>query len=196
MLIIFIIMAVIGYLLGSIPSAVVVSRIMGLPDPREEGSKNPGTTNVLRLGGKKAAAIVLFLDLAKGLIAVVLAKIAGLHHMGPGLVGLAAVIGHIFPIFSGFKGGKGVATAAGVLLALSWPLGIAVIITWIIVAAITRYSSLAALIATGLAPIYSLFLAPAAYQLPILLISAILIWRHYENIMRLMAGEESKIKFK
>lgn len=195
MLIIFIIMLTIGYLLGSIPSAVIVSRIMDLPDPRSEGSKNPGTTNVLRLGGKKAAVIVLGLDLAKGLVAVVLAKIIGLHHMGPGLVGLAAVIGHVFPIFSDFKGGKGVATAAGVLFGLSWPLGTLVVLTWIIVAAITRYSSLAALIATGLTPIYSLWLAPPSYQLPILLIAALLVWRHYENILRLMAGQENKIKF-
>lgn len=190
----FIILLICGYLLGSIPSAMIVSKLLGLPDPSKEGSKNPGATNVLRLGGKKAAILVLIADLLKGVLAIWLAELTNLHHMALGLVGVATILGHIFPIFNSFKGGKGVATAAGVLLALSWPLGVALIIIWLLTAFITRYSSLAALVAAVAAPILALFLTRPSYQIPILIISIILIARHYANIIRLMDGTENKIK--
>ncbi|MCK5092187.1 MAG: glycerol-3-phosphate 1-O-acyltransferase PlsY, partial [Gammaproteobacteria bacterium] len=144
-----------GYLLGSISSAIIVCKLMRLPDPRTQGSGNPGATNVMRLGGKKAAAITLAGDMLKGLIPVAIAQSLDMNMLVISSVGLAAFLGHLYPVFFRFKGGKGVATAIGVLLAASWKVGLAVIITWLIVARLLRISSLAALIAFLLAPLYA-----------------------------------------
>jgi len=184
-----------AYALGSLSSAVIVSRILGLPDPREEGSKNPGATNVLRLGGKKAAIITLLGDALKGLIPVLLARSLGAGDWIVGLVGLAAFVGHLLPVFFGFKGGKGVATALGVLSGFSWIVGLAVLATWIAVAYLSKISSLAALVAAALAPLYVWLWAGHA---PVLtgmtaVMAALLFWRHRSNIRRLLSGEESRI---
>ena len=183
-----------GYVVGSIASAVLTCRMMGLPDPRAEGSGNPGTTNVLRLGGKRAAAITLVGDMLKGLLPVLLASAVAPSPWTVAATGLAAFIGHLYPIFFGFKGGKGVATALGVLCGLSWLIGAAVVGTWLIVAIALRYSSLSALVAALLAPCYALLmdLSPA-YVVGVATMSVLLILRHRSNIQRLIAGKESKI---
>lgn len=184
-----------AYGLGSLSSAVLVSRLFDLPDPREEGSKNPGATNVLRLGGKKAAIITLLGDALKGLIPVLIAKAVGVEPMVLGCVGLAAFIGHLFPVFFGFKGGKGVATALGILSGFAWGVGAAALATWIGVAFAFRYSSLSALVAAALAPVYVWLWAgqsPALTAIAVVM-SALLFWRHKGNIERLLKGEESKI---
>lgn len=168
---------------------------MSLPDPREQGSGNPGATNVLRIAGKKAAGVVFAGDALKGLIPVLIAKFMGLHGAALAGVALATVLGHIFPIFFGFKGGKGVATACGALFGLSSLLGILLVVTWILVAFITRLSSLAALVAAILAPIFCLVIGSASYFFPVLVMSILLIWRHADNIARLRARTESKIRF-
>jgi glycerol-3-phosphate acyltransferase PlsY len=183
-----------AYLLGSLSSAVIVSRLSGLPDPREQGSKNPGATNVLRLGGKKAAVITLLGDALKGLIPVLLARSLGAEPLVVGAVGLAAFIGHLYPVFFGFKGGKGVATALGVLSGFSWLVGLAVLATWIATAFVSRISSLSALVAAALAPGYVwLLLHSDVLTGATLLMSVILILRHRANIERLLKGEESRI---
>lgn len=187
-----------AYLIGSVSFAVVVSRLMGLADPHSYGSGNPGATNVLRTGNKKAAALTLLGDVLKGVVAVLLARwlapTLGLSQTMVMLVGLAAFVGHLFPVFHGFRGGKGVATAAGVLLALNPLHGLAVLGTWLLVAFTTRYSSLAALVAAVMAPIYwQLFYGINASTLVVLVMSALLIWRHRSNINKLLAGKESKI---
>jgi glycerol-3-phosphate acyltransferase PlsY len=184
-----------AYLLGSFASAVIVSRLMGLPDPRNFGSGNPGATNVLRLGGKKAALLTLLFDVLKGVVAVLLAKA-----IYPEITVLAAVtgavfLGHLYPVFFNFKGGKGVATAFGALLALVWQVGLSVLLTWLLVAGIVRYSSLAALIAAVAAPV-SMYLfthGNLTYSVTALLMSSLLIWRHRSNIQNLLAGREDKI---
>ena len=183
-----------AYLLGSVSSAVIVSRIAGLPDPREQGSKNPGATNVLRLGGKKAAAITLTGDALKGLLPLLLARYLAVQPEILAAVGLAAFIGHLYPVFFGFKGGKGVATALGVLSGFSWWVGLLVLLTWLLTAKLTRISSLSALVAAVLAPAYvwyltnSPVLVGAALSMTLLLIS-----RHRGNIERILKGEESRI---
>jgi glycerol-3-phosphate acyltransferase PlsY len=183
-----------AYLLGSLSSAVIVSRLFGLPDPREEGSKNPGATNVLRLGGKKAAIITLLGDALKGLIPVLLARTLSADPLLIGAVGLAAFTGHLFPIFFGFKGGKGVATALGVLSGFSGWVGLAVLATWIVTAFLSRISSLSALVAAALAPGYVWFLLHSeALTGATLVMTVILIVRHKANIQRLLKGEESRI---
>lgn len=183
-----------GYLVGSIASAVLTCRIMGLPDPRAEGSGNPGTTNVLRLGGKRAAAITLGGDMLKGLLPVLLGSAVAPSPWIVAATGLAAFIGHLYPVFFGFKGGKGVATALGVLCGFSWLIGAAVLGTWLIVAITFRYSSLSALAAALLAPCYAILmhLSPA-YVVGVATMSVLLILRHRSNIQRLIAGKESKI---
>jgi glycerol-3-phosphate acyltransferase PlsY len=189
---------VLAYLLGSVSFAVVVSRAMGLADPRSYGSGNPGATNVLRTGNRTAAILSLVGDAAKGAVAVGLAKaVATRYGFGDlvfACVGLAAFVGHLFPVFHGFQGGKGVATAAGVLLALSPWLGLATLATWITVAVFFRYSSLAALVAAVFAPSYYALLAGIdAVLVPLGIMSVLLILRHRKNISNLIAGTESRI---
>ncbi len=183
-----------AYLLGSIPFAILMSKVFGLADPRTYGSKNPGATNVLRSGKKAAAALTLLGDAAKGFIAVMLAK-----HYIPGeawpvaLAAVAAFLGHVFPVFLRFKGGKGVATALGVLLALNVWQGLIALAVWLVVAFVFRYSSLAALLAALSAPIYAVMHMPGAYVFASLVMAGLLIWRHMGNIRKLLAGTETKI---
>jgi glycerol-3-phosphate acyltransferase PlsY len=186
--------ALAAYCLGSVSFAILVSRLMTLPDPRSYGSRNPGATNVLRSGNKAAAALTLLGDGGKGWLAVWLALLVFGTPQAAAAAGLAAFLGHLFPVFHRFQGGKGVATAAGVLLALDWRLGLGTIATWAIIAAFLRYSSLAALIAAVFAPIAAVFLlgfgVEAAAVLPM---SALLIWRHKQNISRLLSGTEPRL---
>ena len=193
----------VAYLLGSISFAVVVSRAMGLPDPYTHGSKNPGATNVLRTGNKVAAALTLIGDAAKGWLAVTLARAVlgdpsqASINMLLGLVAISVFIGHLYPIFHHFKGGKGVATAAGILFAINWALGLATLGTWLIVAVFMRYSSLAALCAAVFAPIYFTFLfGVQPMGLAILIMSALLIYRHRSNIRNLLNGTETRLSKK
>jgi len=194
---------VVAYLIGSLSFAVIVSRVMGLNDPRTYGSKNPGATNVLRSGSKKAAIATLLLDAAKGWLPVALVhwfgKPYGLEAGTLALVGLGAFLGHLYPVFFRFQGGKGVATALGVLLGLDWVLGLATAATWLIMAFFFRYSSLASLAAAVFAPVYYIFGDGLAWTMegPILfavsVMALLLIYRHAENIGRLARGTESKI---
>ena len=183
-----------AYLLGSISFAVVVSKAFGMADPRSYGSGNPGATNVLRSGKKLAAVLTLLGDAAKGWLAVFVAISFGLSDTLVALVALAVFLGHVFPIFLKFKGGKGVATALGVLLALSGWMGLAVLVTWLLVALVFRLSSLAALVAAVAAPIYAILLVlPHEWIMATAIMSMLLIWRHKKNIQNLLAGKESKI---
>lgn len=183
-----------AYLLGSISFAMVAAKLFGLADPRTFGSGNPGATNVLRTGNKKAAIFTLIGDALKGWVAVFVAQQAGLSDTVIGFVALAVFLGHLYPIFLKFKGGKGVATAAGVLLALDPILGLAVLATWLFVAYAFRYSSLAAVLAALLAPLYAALMQGASGQTIIVgIISMALVGKHWPNIQRLMAGQESKI---
>lgn len=185
----------VGYLAGSISSAVVLSRVMGLPDPRAEGSGNPGATNVLRLGGKKAAAATLVFDIFKGFVPVAVAALISDSGWIVALTGFGAFLGHLWPVFFNFKGGKGVATALGVYLGFSMGLGVVAIAIWVFVAFASRFSSLGSLTAVTLAPIVaSITPSGIAYLLACLGIAALVYWRHRENIQRLTAGTESKIK--
>jgi glycerol-3-phosphate acyltransferase PlsY len=183
-----------AYLVGSLSTAVIISKSLGLPDPRSSGSGNPGATNVLRLGGKKAAIGTLLGDLLKGLLPVLLARVLGLGEITVALVGLAAFLGHLFPVFFGFQGGKGVATALGIIIALSPATAGAAALTWFLVAALSRYSSLAALMTALLAPVYLAVLTGAKAQVLVLIfMAALLFWRHKDNIRRLLNGTESRI---
>jgi len=183
-----------AYLFGSISTAVIVCRMLGLPDPRLQGSKNPGATNVLRLGGKKAAALTLIGDALKGVIPVAIARLLNFDDVALAITAGLAFLGHLYPVFFGFKGGKGVATAVGVILVLSWQSGICLIATWLIVAKIFRISSLAALIAATMAPIFIWYWEKSVPLLVLsLLMSLVLIWRHKSNIQKLMTGAEDKI---
>ncbi len=194
---------VVGYLVGSLSFAVIVSRAMGLNDPRTFGSKNPGATNVLRSGSKAAAVITLLLDAAKGWLPVVLVKWYGqpygLEEGTVAMVGLAAFVGHLYPVFFKFVGGKGVATALGVLVGISWVLGLATGATWLVVAYFFRYSSLASLLAAVFAPVYYIFGDRVAWYmskeilLAVAIMSLLLIYRHAENIGRLAKGTESRL---
>lgn len=184
----------IAYLIGSISSAIIVCKLMGLPDPRTQGSRNPGATNVLRLGSKKAAAITLLGDILKGVIPVLAAKWYGINSEALALVALAAFLGHLYPLYFRFEGGKGVATLLGCLLALAWPIGLAWMATWFVIALIFRYSSLASLVASLLAPLYAwIMLHNIVYVDVIFLMSLFLIFRHKNNIYNLLAGKESKL---
>lgn len=188
----------VGYAIGSLSFAVIVSRLMGLNDPRSYGSGNPGATNVLRSGNRKAAILTLVFDALKGyvpvLVALWLMPRFGWGASTVAFVGLAAFLGHLWPVFFNFQGGKGVATAAGVLLAINPLLGAATLGTWLIVAFFTRYSSLAAIIAALFAPFYQLLIwGPSLMVLPIAIMSLLLVWRHEANIRKLMAGTESRI---
>lgn len=183
-----------AYLLGSVSFAIVVSRLLGLADPRSYGSKNPGATNVLRSGSKVAAVLTLLGDAGKGALAVWIAWVASQDLTIAAIAGLAAFIGHLFPVFHRFAGGKGVATAAGVLLALDWRVGAGTVATWIIIAVFLRYSSLAALVAALFAPLAALFVLGAGLPaLAVLAMAALLIWRHKQNIARLLAGTEPRL---
>lgn len=188
-------MVIIGYLMGSLSSAIIVCKLLGLPDPRTEGSGNPGTTNVLRIGGKKAAIITLIGDVLKGTIPVLIANFLPISAMSVSFVLLAAFLGHLYPVFFGFKGGKGVATAFGGLIALSWSIGLCVLATWIIIAGIFRYSSLAAITAAVLTPVYAWALGGKAWMPAMIAMAILLLWRHRENIKRLSNTSESKITF-
>ncbi len=183
-----------AYLLGSVSSAIIVCHLMGLPDPRSGGSGNPGATNVLRLGGKKAAAITLLGDSLKGFVPVWLAVTTGLPELNIALVGLAAFLGHLYPLFFGFKGGKGVATAFGVYLGLDWRVGLLVMMIWLTMALLTRISSLSALVSMTLATLVVWYFHPSGASTTMAaVISVLLIWRHKENIRKLISGEESRI---
>ena len=198
-----VLLAVGGYLVGSLSFAVIVSRVMGLDDPRTYGSQNPGATNVLRSGNKKAAIATLLFDALKGYVPVLLVKLYGpafgLDDRAVALVAISAFIGHLWPVFFAFKGGKGVATAAGVLFGVEPLLGLATMSTWVIVAFFFRYSSLAALAASLFAPAYYLFGDQLAWQtsqavlLAVAVMSALLLMRHKDNMVRLVSGQESKI---
>lgn len=186
---------IVAYLLGSISSAIIVCRMLGLPDPRTTGSNNPGATNVLRISNKLTAATVLFLDILKGTIPVWGAYFLQVEPLYLGIIGVAACLGHMYPIFFDFKGGKAVATALGTLLPIGLGLGALLIITWICVAKLTKYSSLAAIVTVSFAPVYVFLLKPL-YVYPTLMLSALIIWRHKDNISRLLKGTESKISSK
>ena len=195
--------AIAAYLIGSLSFAVIVSRMMGLKDPRSYGSKNPGATNVLRSGSKTAAGVTLLLDALKGWLPVMLVKWYGkpygLEDGTVAMVGLAAFVGHLLPIFFRFQGGKGVATALGVLLAFNWILGLAVAASWAIIAFFFRYSSLASLVAAVFAPVYYVFgdgigwYLNKAILLAVCAMTFLLIWRHALNISRLVKGTESRL---
>ncbi|MGR9053364.1 MAG: glycerol-3-phosphate 1-O-acyltransferase PlsY [Gammaproteobacteria bacterium] len=180
-----------AYLAGSVSSAIIVCHLMRLPDPRGQGSGNPGATNVLRIGGKKAAGITLLGDLLKGVVPVYAARLYGVEPLILALTGLAAFLGHLYPVFFGFKGGKGVATSVGVLIGFSPLLGFSVMGTWTLIYKVGKISSLAALIASVLSPIYAWFMTGDAYLIGAsATMTVILLWRHRSNIRRLLAGQE------
>jgi acyl phosphate:glycerol-3-phosphate acyltransferase len=192
-----------AYLVGSLAFAVIVSRAMGLADPRTFGSKNPGATNVLRSGSKAAAIVTLLLDAMKGFVPVVLVKAFGkpygLEDGTIALVGLAAFLGHLYPVYFRFQGGKGVATFIGVVFGIHWGLGVATGLTWLIIAFFFRYSSLASLVAAVFAPVYYLlgdriaWYAEGSIAAALFAMALLLAWRHRENIARLLAGKESRL---
>lgn len=183
-----------AYLLGSISSAILVCRAMGLPDPRTQGSNNPGATNVLRIGGKKAAAITLFGDSLKGLLPMLLAHLLDATPLILALTGMAAFLGHLYPVFFGFQGGKGVATALGVQFGLHWGLGLAVAGVWLFIAKGLKISSLAALVAMALAPVFVWLIWPVAELVVMQAVMTVLLtWRHRSNIRNLLNGAEGRI---
>ncbi len=184
-----------AYLIGSVSSAIMICRLFGLPDPRQEGSKNPGATNVLRIGGKLPAALTLVCDIAKGVIPVLAIKFFTSNPWIISSVLLSAIVGHLYPLFFGFKGGKGVATAIGGLFALSVLLGGAFILTWLIVFVLTRYSSLSALIATIVMPAAAYWITDERYLPALILLAFIILIKHQENIKRLIRGQEVKSTF-
>lgn len=183
-----------SYLLGSIASAILVCRLMGKDDPRSEGSGNPGATNILRLHGKQAAIFALLGDALKGFLPVMIVGLFGATDLLIALCALAAFMGHLYPVFFGFRGGKGVATFVGVLFGIYWPLGLGFIGSWLVMALIFRYSSLAALSAAAMVPLYTLWLLPQPSVIAaIILMVVFLFWRHQSNIKNLLAGTENKI---
>ena len=182
-----------AYLIGSLNSAIVLCKLAGLPDPRSQGSGNPGATNVLRFGGKKLAATVLIIDVLKGVLPVVIASLLGLNMVWLTATAFAAFLGHLYPVFFQFKGGKGVATALGGFLALSLPFAGAILLSWLVVFALTRISSLSAIIESSLAPLYSIwFMESLVARWIIFIMATMLLLRHSGNIKRLLSGEESK----
>lgn len=184
-----------AYLFGSISSAVLVCRLVGLPDPRLHGSHNPGTTNVLRLGGKLAALSVLLFDILKGLLPVALAFRYGLLPAEIGFVALAACLGHIFPLFFQFRGGKGVATALGAIAPLGYEVVLPVLLTWGLVFVLFRYASLSAVVSALLAPFYVWWFKPE-FTFPVALVCCLLVYRHHDNIQRLWRGQEDKVSMR
>ena len=185
-------MICVSYLMGSLSSAVVVCQLYGLPDPRTVGSQNPGATNVYRLGGRIPAALVLVFDILKGTLPVYSSYLLGIAPLGLGLIALAACLGHIFPLYFGFVGGKAVATAFGAMLPIGLDLTGALIATWLLTVFLTGYSSLGALVAVSLAPLFTWWIKPL-YTLPVAMISVLIVIRHHGNIIRLLRGEESKV---
>jgi len=186
-----------AYLVGSVSAAIITCKIMGLPDPRTLGSNNPGATNVLRIGGKKAAAITLLGDTLKGIIPVLIARLMDMDALTLALVACAAFLGHLYPLFFGFKGGKGVATAFGVILVVSPLVALALLVTWLVMAYGLKISSLSALTAAVLAPFYLWLLKPEIEFLYMgFFIAVLLIWRHQSNIKNLLSGKEGKIQAK
>lgn len=184
-----------AYVIGSVPTAIVVARALGLADPRTIGSGNPGTTNLLRYGGKTAAALTLAGDVLKGVLAVLLARLVSLDPWIVVLSGFAVFLGHLYPIFFGFRGGKGVATALGVWLVALPVVAALLIATWLFVAVVFRYSSLAALVAAGLAPLYVWWTAPVPAYLALAVgVGVLLIWRHRDNVRKLVNGTERRIQ--
>ena len=190
-----VLLTVFAYLLGSISSAVIVCRMLGLPDPRTEGSNNPGATNVLRIGGKKAAALTLAGDSLKGFLPMVAAHWLDVSAAAFATAALAAFLGHLYPVFFGFKGGKGVATALGMQFGLGWQIGAAIGATWLLMALTLNISSLSALVAMAVAPIAVWYFWPAPELVAMqVVVTAILFWRHRSNIQNLLAGTEGRIK--
>lgn len=186
------IMLPIAYLFGSINAAILISKVWGLADPRQTGSKNPGATNVYRNGGSVPAALVLLIDMLKGTIPVWGSYFLGATPLMLGLIAVAACLGHIYPVFFDFKGGKGVATALGALLPIGLDLGGLLILTWVAVIGVSRYSSLAAIITVCLAPVFTYFIKPT-YVLSVLCLTAVILFRHRQNVIRLLDGTEPKI---
>ena len=185
---------IVSYLFGSLSSAIIVCRIMRLPDPRTQGSRNPGATNVLRIGGKQAAVITLLGDALEGFIPVLAAKYLGIESLGLGLVMLAAFLGHLYPVFFRFEGGKGVATLIGCLLALSLPVALCWMVTFAIVVAISRYVSLGSLLASVLTPMFVWYFTGDTWLVAVAVVMALLLmYRHRANIEKLCAGSESKV---
>ena len=185
-------MAAVAYLFGSLSSAVVISQLFGLPDPRTAGSKNPGATNVYRLGGRVPALLVLVMDILKGTIPVYGSYFLGIEPIMLGVIAIFACLGHIFPLYFGFKGGKAVATAFGAMLPIGLDLAGLLILSWVVVVFLTGYSSLGALIAVSLAPLFTFLIKPL-YTVPVAMLSLLIILRHKDNIARLLAGNESKV---
>jgi glycerol-3-phosphate acyltransferase PlsY len=193
----FVVSVIAGYLVGSVCSAVIVCRIFALPDPCIEGSQNPGATNVLRLAGKKYAIMVLLADMLKGFLPVIIVTMLGAGTFIASLTCLAAVLGHIYPIFFKFKGGKGVATAIGALLALNFILGILVLTAWLLIAISTRYSSLASIVSISLSPFFYFFIVVDKVSLmPLIILTIVIIYTHRKNISRLSNNTEPKINLR
>ena len=189
-----ILLVVCAYLLSSVSSAIIVCSLMGLPDPRTQGSNNPGATNVLRIGGKKAATITLFGDMLKGLIPVLVAHLLNVSPLFFALTAMAAFLGHLYPAFFGFQGGKGVATALGVQFGLHWAIGGSVALIWLFMAKVMKISSLAALISMAMAPVIVWLVWPASELIVMqVVLTIILFWRHRSNIQSLISGAEGKI---
>ncbi|EPF7975924.1 glycerol-3-phosphate 1-O-acyltransferase PlsY [Vibrio harveyi] len=186
------IMTMAAYLLGSISSAVLICRLLRLPDPRKVGSNNPGATNVLRIGGKGSAAAVLLFDMLKGTIPVWSGYFLGIDPIILGVIAIAACLGHMYPIFFHFKGGKGVATALGAIAPIGLDLTGLVMLTWLSVALLFRYSSLAALVTVLVTPFYAWMFKPQ-YTLPVAMLCCLIVFKHHQNIRRLLSGEEPKI---
>ncbi len=188
-------MIVAAYLAGSVSSAVLVCKMRGLPDPRSQGSGNPGATNVLRIGGATAAAMVLFFDMLKGALPAYLSYLMGIDAIFLGLIAIAACLGHIYPIFFGFKGGKGVATAFGAMAPIGDDLALCLMASWVVFVLVSRYSSVASILTALLAPLYTWWLDDR-FTIPVAMLSTLIILRHRENIQRLLKGEESKVSRK
>lgn len=187
-------LAVGAYLIGSLSAAIIICKLMNLPDPRTQGSRNPGATNVLRIAGKKIAALVLLGDMLKGLIPLLIARAFEVEDHILAAVGLAAFLGHLYPIYFGFHGGKGVATSLGILLGMAWPVAAAVLATWLFMAKVFHISSLSAVTAALAAPIYTwLLMDSTSLLVMVCVISAMLLWRHRGNIQRIFSGAEDKI---
>ena len=184
-----------AYLLGSLSAAILFCRLFGLPDPRCEGSRNPGATNVLRIGGKWPALVVLVFDMLKGMLPVWAGYYLGLTHFELGMVALAACLGHIFPVFFNFKGGKGVATAFGAIAPIAWGVAGSMLGTWLLVFLVSGYSSLSAVVTALLVPFYVWWFKPE-FTFPVALVCCLLIYRHHVNIQRLWRGEEDKVLYK